>query len=65
MIIIITRGENFVAHLDGLGGTPVAHHWPRQTSQKDLISDLLDSDVFLELNPNNTKILLLRQATIY
>jgi hypothetical protein len=20
------RGENFVAHLDGLGGTPVAHH---------------------------------------
>jgi hypothetical protein len=33
MIIIIMRGENFVAHLDGLGGTPVcrgtsvAHHW--------------------------------------
>jgi hypothetical protein len=27
MIIIIVRGENFVAHLDGLGGTPVAHHW--------------------------------------
>jgi hypothetical protein len=32
MIIIIMRGENFVAHLDGLGGTsvcrgiPVAHH---------------------------------------
>jgi hypothetical protein len=25
-IIIIMRGENFVAHLDGLGGTPVAHH---------------------------------------
>jgi hypothetical protein len=23
------RGENFVAHLDGLGGTPVAHHWLR------------------------------------
>jgi hypothetical protein len=21
------RGENFMAHLDGLGGTPVAHHW--------------------------------------
>jgi hypothetical protein len=29
MIIIIIRGENFVAHLDGLGGTPVAHHWFR------------------------------------
>jgi hypothetical protein len=27
LIIIIMRGENFVAHLDGLGGTPVAHHW--------------------------------------
>jgi hypothetical protein len=27
MIIIIMRGENFVAHLDGLGGTPVAHHF--------------------------------------
>jgi hypothetical protein len=27
MIIIIMRGENFVAHLDGLGGTPVAHHY--------------------------------------
>jgi hypothetical protein len=25
-MIIIMRGENFVAHLDGLGGTPVAHH---------------------------------------
>jgi hypothetical protein len=37
MIIIIMRGENFVAHLDGLGGTPVcrgtpvAHHWTRGT----------------------------------
>jgi hypothetical protein len=36
MIIIIIRGENFLAHLDGLGGTPVcrgtpvAHHWSRQ-----------------------------------
>jgi hypothetical protein len=26
VMIIIMRGENFVAHLDGLGGTPVAHH---------------------------------------
>jgi hypothetical protein len=32
MIFIIRRGENFVAHIDGLGGTlvcrrtPVAHH---------------------------------------
>jgi hypothetical protein len=32
VIIIIMRGENFMAHLDGLGGTPVyrgtpvAHH---------------------------------------
>jgi hypothetical protein len=43
MIIIIMRGENFVAHLDDLGGTPVcrgtpaAHHWstalPHQTVQ--------------------------------
>jgi hypothetical protein len=23
-ITIVMRGENFVAHLDGLGGTPVA-----------------------------------------
>jgi hypothetical protein len=36
MIIIIMRGENFVAHLDGLSctlvyrGTPVAHHWSIQ-----------------------------------
>jgi hypothetical protein len=27
MITIKMRGENFVAHLDGLGGIPVAHHW--------------------------------------
>jgi hypothetical protein len=26
MIIIIMKGENFVAHLDGLGSIPVAHH---------------------------------------
>jgi hypothetical protein len=29
MIIIIMTGENFVARIDGLGGTPVASHWPR------------------------------------
>jgi hypothetical protein len=29
IMIIIMRGENFVAHLDSLGGTPVAHHWCR------------------------------------
>jgi hypothetical protein len=29
MIIIITRGEHFVVHLDGLGGTQVAHHCVR------------------------------------
>jgi hypothetical protein len=35
MIIIVMRGKNFVAHLDGLGatpvcrGTPVAHHCSR------------------------------------
>jgi hypothetical protein len=28
MIIIIMRGENFVAHLDGLGGTPVCRGTP-------------------------------------
>jgi hypothetical protein len=27
MIIIIMRGENFVAHIDDLCGTQVAHHW--------------------------------------
>jgi hypothetical protein len=36
MVIIIMRGENFVAHVDGLGdtpacrGTPVAHHRSKQ-----------------------------------
>jgi hypothetical protein len=25
-ITIVMRGENFVAYLDGLGGTPVAYH---------------------------------------
>jgi hypothetical protein len=36
IMITIMRGENFVANLDGLGGTPVccgtpvAHHWLRQ-----------------------------------
>jgi hypothetical protein len=30
MIIITMRSENFVAHLDGLGGTPVAPHWCTQ-----------------------------------
>jgi hypothetical protein len=36
---IIMRGENFVAHLDGLGvtpvcrGIPVAHHCPRKTEE--------------------------------
>jgi hypothetical protein len=28
MIIIIMRGENFVAHLDDLGGTPVCRGTP-------------------------------------
>jgi hypothetical protein len=28
MIIITMRDENFVAHLDGLGGTPVCHGTP-------------------------------------
>jgi hypothetical protein len=32
MIIIIMRSENFVAHLDGLGSTPVARHWTRLIS---------------------------------
>jgi hypothetical protein len=32
MIMIIMRGEHFVAHLDGLGGTPVAHHCFSETS---------------------------------
>jgi hypothetical protein len=39
MIIIIVRSENFVAHLDGLGGTPVcrgtpvAHHCSRAENE--------------------------------
>jgi hypothetical protein len=33
MIIIAMTGENIVAHLDGLGGTPVAHHWPSMTQR--------------------------------
>jgi hypothetical protein len=28
ILIIIMRGENFVAHLDGLGGTPVCRGTP-------------------------------------
>jgi hypothetical protein len=28
LIIIIMRGENFMAHLDGLGGTPVCRGTP-------------------------------------
>jgi hypothetical protein len=42
MIIIIVRGENFVAHLDGLSGTPVcrgtpvAHHCRRGKSVSTL-----------------------------
>jgi hypothetical protein len=42
-IIIIMRGENFVAHLYGLGGTPVcsktpvAHHWLRNITLSQLI----------------------------
>jgi hypothetical protein len=28
------RGENLVAHLDGLGGTPVAHHCSRAMSDQ-------------------------------
>jgi hypothetical protein len=36
MVIIIMRGENFVAHLDGLGGTSVAHHWPSGNNIKGI-----------------------------
>jgi hypothetical protein len=41
MIIIVMRGEHFVAHLDGLGGTPVcrgtpvAHHCVKATDTND------------------------------
>jgi hypothetical protein len=44
MIIIIMRGENFGAHLDGLGGTPVcrgtlvAHHCSTETEDSFLCS---------------------------
>jgi hypothetical protein len=39
LIIIIMRGENFVVHLDGLGGTTVVHHW--STLFPDLEADLI------------------------
>jgi hypothetical protein len=39
MIIIIMRGENFVAHLDVLGGTPVAHHWDKAVIDKQIKTD--------------------------
>jgi hypothetical protein len=35
MITILMRCENFVAHLDGLGGTPVAHHRPAVSKVAD------------------------------
>jgi hypothetical protein len=41
MIIIIMRGENFVEHLDGLGGTPVEHHCFKPLSLPCLNSLLL------------------------
>jgi hypothetical protein len=45
-IIIIMRGENFVAHLHGPGGTPVcrgtpvAHHWSEMNSHFRILIDL-------------------------
>jgi hypothetical protein len=39
------RGENFVAHLDGVGGTPVAHHCSRA------MSDQISIDVTTYLVP--------------
>jgi hypothetical protein len=41
MITVVMRGENFVAHLDGLGGTPVcrgtpvAYHCSRLIAKSD------------------------------
>jgi hypothetical protein len=41
MITIIMRGENFLAHLDGLGdtpvcrGTPVARHCSKEPGEKE------------------------------
>jgi hypothetical protein len=40
MIIIIMRGENFVAHLDGLGGIPVARHCTRRLKNISLLISL-------------------------
>jgi hypothetical protein len=43
MIIIIMRGEHFVAHLDGLGGTPVCrgtpveHHWAKLRCRESIV----------------------------
>jgi hypothetical protein len=47
MIIIIMRGDNFVVHLDGLGGTPVcrgtlvAHHCVKGRTQRVLENRVL------------------------
>jgi hypothetical protein len=51
MNIIIMRGENFVAHLDGLGGTlvcrgtPVAHHCSRGPSIASVRSGIRTLDI--------------------
>jgi hypothetical protein len=50
------RGENFVAHLDGLGGTPVcrgtpvAHHCFREISLTGSVSILKDDQPSEERN---------------
>jgi hypothetical protein len=36
IFIIIMRGEHFVGHLDGPGGTPVAHHCSEVKSRSEM-----------------------------
>jgi hypothetical protein len=49
MIIIIMRCENFVAHLDGLGGTPVAHHCSEDRPSIHYKESWMDLRTFMNL----------------
>jgi hypothetical protein len=49
MIIIIMRGENFVAHLDGLGGTPVCRGTP--VAHHCLMGSACNTGVFQDAFP--------------
>jgi hypothetical protein len=66
IMIIIMRGENFVAHLDGLGGTPVCrgtpvvHHWCKVVLPDRLLQQI---NVTAERNWMKVKVPLFEQQT--